>query len=424
MIGARRKKQHTSILLQCAVYIYLLNAVCKYFLPGTVTKFLPIMAVILAAMSNKEPFKLPLSRIDKPFIAFLIAWLIGCIYSSTILKGLGYVMSFSIAFAFSMYIRKKSIDEKGMIKFLSIMCTILAFGVILQPILPDVISNVNRLFSYSAEEYTVMNAWTRNGWYSGLFPDRAPAAFYCVVLVGTGLYYLYSNIKIDGTLFQRCYGVFFSFVGIYGILLTAKRGLLLGSLIAAFLTFIVYKKANQTSIWRICIAGVAVIIIVWFVFSDMEATQIMLLRFFDNDNLMTGRTKIYNNIFTAIWSSPIWGNGTASAYDILGIGGHNIYLTVFMENGIIGFILFVIAILYCLFCTINDALKFGKNGLDSKIPILMFSVYIQVFFLMYGMSGNPLYDNYILYFYVLALLITKNVEWQYKEILYNKEIVL
>lgn len=415
-----KRKAYVDTVVQMIVYIYLLNAVCKYFLPGTLTKTLPIIAVVLAALKTNEPFRLQISRIDRPFIAFGIVWLIGCLYSTAITKGVGYVLSFAVAFTLGLYLRKNELNEKEIVKFLVVSCTILVVCVIVQPIIPDVISNINQYFSYSADEYYVMNAWMRNGWYSGLFPDRAPAAFYGVILIGTGLYYLLCNYNLNVTKFQRLFGAIFAILGVYGVLLTAKRGLLIGALAASFISYIVYKKANQTAIWKICIAALLVVAVVWFSFSNLEATQIMLLRFFDNDDIMTGRTKIYSIILTVFSSSPIWGSGTASAFDVLGVGGHNIYLTVFMENGIVGGLIFIYAVGNALIFTIKNALKYGKKGYGELLPFLVFSLYIQVFFLVYGMSGNPLYDNYILYFYLFAILITKNTEYRYS-VYKNKE---
>lgn len=62
------------------------------------------------------------------------------------------------------------------------------------------------------------------------------------------------------------------------------------------------------------------------------------------------------------------------------------------------------------------ALRFGSYEYHQGIPFLLFSLYIQVFFLVYGMSGNPLYDNYILYFYLFAIFIVKNSEYHFEKI--------
>lgn len=418
MRGEKRYYGYADTLVQVAVYIFLINALCKYFLPNSLTKILPIFAVLLASVRTPSPFILPIRRIDKPILVFLVIWFLGCFYSPAMSKGLGYVFSFALAFLFGVYVSQKNVDEKKVMRLLAVSCTVLAFFILVQPVAPELVSRVNRLFSYSSSEYALMNAWTRNGWYTGLFPDRAPAAFFCSVLIGVGLYYLYCNYKTTGSIFQRFFGIVFALLGAYGVLLTVKRGLLIGAGIAAFVSFIVYKKANKAPIWRICLAAILAIFIIWIIFSNMEVTQVMIARFVDNDNPLTYRDVIYGNIFEKFWSSPLFGTGTASAFSLLGIGGHNIYLTVLMENGILGFIVFISVLGYSFFSTVQLILKFGAYEYHQRIPFLLFSLYIQVFFLVYGMSGNPLYDNYILYFYLFSIFIVKNSEYHFeKEVL-------
>lgn len=412
--GTERKK--VDILVQAAIYVYLLNALCKYFLPSTVTKLLPISAVILAALRTPDSFKIKVERIDKLFFVFLFVWFLGCLYSPAILKGLGYVLSFALALFFGIYIGRKNLNEKNIIRFLLISCAIMTAFLIIQPFAPDVVNGVTKLFSYSSEQYYLMNAWAKAGMYTGLFPDRAATAFFCCVLVDTGLYYLYQNGITRTTCWQSLLGILAIIMGIYGGLLTAKRGLFLAMFVAVFITYVVYRKSKGVPIWKICLAVAILAVVVGILLWNATVSRVILQRFFESDDLLNGRGDIYSNIYVNIASSPIFGRGTASAFSLLGIGGHNIYLTVLMENGIIGLLSFLAAILYCLYRTIAVAMRFGKSNCLERIPFLLFSLFVQVFFLVYGLSGNPLYDNYILYFYLLAVFITKNCTFHfYKE---------
>ena len=180
MRGEKRYYGYVDTLVQIAVYIFLINALCKYFLPNSLTKIIPIFAVLLASVRTPSPFILPIRKIDKPILVFLVVWFFGCIYSPAMSKGLGYVFSFALAFLFGIYVSQKNVNEKKIIRFLAVACTVLASFILIQPIVPELVSSVNRLFSYSSSEYALMSAWTRNGWYTGLFPDRAPAAFFAV----------------------------------------------------------------------------------------------------------------------------------------------------------------------------------------------------------------------------------------------------
>lgn len=407
MIRAAERKK-LDAFVQVAIYMYLLNALCKYFLPSTVTKILPISALILAALRTPNPFKIKIERIDKLFLTFLFVWFLGCFYSPAILKGLGYVLSFSLALFFGVYVGGKNLNDKNIIRFLFIICAIMAAFLMIQPFAPDVVSGVTKLFPYSSEQYYLVSAWARAEMYAGLFPDRAATAFFCCILVDVGLYYLYRNGVSKKSFGQILLGVLPIILGVYGVLLTAKRGLFIAMFIGVFVTYIVYRKSKGAQIWKICLALVILATIIGVLLWNATASRVILQRFFESDDLLNGREEIYSNIYVNFASSPIFGTGTASAFSLLGIGGHNIYLSVLMENGIIGILTFLAATIYCLYRTIDVTMKLDKSVYFERVPFLMFSLFLQVIFLVYGMSGNPLYDNYILYFYLFAVLIMKN----------------
>lgn len=396
------------LLCQVSIYIYLINALCKYFFPSSITKILPIFSVVLLLISLSGKLKINFCFLDIPFIVFLIVWFVGCIYSPSMLKGFGYVFSFFIGLFLSLLISKHEINEDKIFYLVSIICIIFSAFIILQPLLPDFVINIAKIFKYDGDSYLLMVAWMRNGWYSGLFPDRAPAAFFCSLLIGCGLYFLYQIENLSTNKYRFIFSLFSIFIGIYGIMLTAKRGLLIGVAVSSLFTYIIYKKAKKQSILKICLSVGLLIVIIGIIVLNLDVSQIMIERFLDNDNVMTYRDVIYENIFHCFWQNPIFGTGTASAFKLLGIGGHNIYLTVLMENGIVGIISFMFMCLITLVFTIKSILRYGYE-IDNKTPsILLFSLYMQLFFLIYGMSGNPLYDNYILYFYLFSFLLLKN----------------
>ena len=83
---------------------------------------------------------------------------------------------------------------------------------------------------------------------------------------------------------------------------------------------------------------------------------------------------------------------------------HNIYIQLLCECGIIGFIAFVLFFLWNIVSAIKKLRRVALTpDCDSKIRIILtFSVMYQVFFLMYGLTGNPLYDAPTLVVYILC----------------------
>ena len=108
----------------------------------------------------------------------------------------------------------------------------------------------------------------------------------------------------------------------------------------------------------------------------------------------------FNDYFTKV---GIW-NKKWSA------NAHNTYIQLLGEVGIVGTIIFCTAFLIPLIHTIS-LIRRKKNILDERSKILLvFSLFIQFFWLLYGVSGNPLYNIGQLLIYTLAISITKEIK--------------
>lgn len=408
---------HTDI----CIVLFLATALCKYFLPGYLTKLLPIVAMGIAFLLIRQIKEIVLNKQDFFFSIFFVGWLFGCFYSVDLFKGLGYVMSFFMAYSMIILLRKKSINESLVISEISIFCFIFSFFLFIQPFFPDIVSKITRHFSYPGNNNELIEAWINNSWYMGLFPERAPAAFYSCILIGTGLYCVLKSKYLQNFRLQIC-GWIMMTTGLYCVILTAKRGLLLGSGVALIISYIINQKSRNIPIGKVFIVIFLIIIIVIAILLNLDAFKILLIRFIEVDDITTGRTNIYFKMLSSILKNPLIGTGTASAFKMLGIGGHNIYLTVLFENGIVAFTFLIIAILYTLYKTIINAFFIGRHIGHSKLPFFIFGLYIQILFFIYGFFGNPLYDNYILYFYLFSLLINSNMIYNFKRKTLNESL--
>ena len=87
------------------------------------------------------------------------------------------------------------------------------------------------------------------------------------------------------------------------------------------------------------------------------------------------------------------------------LDAHNVYIQVLCEMGIIGFVLYIGAIILLLKYTIK-ALKYFSKTQDYQYKYAaMLSFCFQIFYLLYSLSGNCLYDM-TFYLYIIAMAIT------------------
>ena len=112
---------------------------------------------------------------------------------------------------------------------------------------------------------------------------------------------------------------------------------------------------------------------------------------FSGPNITTGRDVFYENAISDFSQGSvlnyIFGKGTASAYLINETGLHNVYLQILYDHGILGIIL------YALFFFLNL-----RNAVQNRF---FYSMCLQIMFLAYCMSGNPLYDYYFFLPYLI-----------------------
>ncbi|WP_317437431.1 O-antigen ligase family protein, partial [Thomasclavelia spiroformis] len=116
----------------------------------------------------------------------------------------------------------------------------------------------------------------------------------------------------------------------------------------------------------------------------------------DNGDISNGRFFLFEEMFKIFVSRPITGIGPLSTFsyynDYL---GHNVYLQVLCEMGVIGFV----ALLYMLI----SGLKYRINVLKRKnaTDFDFLALFIQLFIIIYGFFGNPIFSYVFIIPYIL-----------------------
>lgn len=208
------------------------------------------------------------------------------------------------------------------------------------------------------------------------------------------------------------------------LFLTNKRGHMLSLFIVAVAIYLVSAQGSTrfTRFNKILVIGVIGLIVLLlggealsFIpgFNRIAETITGLLV---GEDVTSGRTELYEFARLMIrqhtWDGIGWGRfrlntiGNVTVSTQLDV--HNIYLQSLCEMGLICFVFLMLA--FAAFLIKTYKLITAENKKQDGDPLikmlLLFSLAYQIFFLVYGLTGNPLYDHNYIILYLFACAIS------------------
>lgn len=299
------------------------------------------------------------------------------------------------------------------IKVIVFISAIHSFGVIIQQFIPSLYKVCVEFLPDSM--INVVLSSRHNGFATN--PGFA-AAFICAGLIAL-ITILVNDRKI--TFWNRCLLILM----IVALLFTNKRAhpVFLGIALMLCWLLPVHNDSRINKYWKIFLAIVGIIVF-FFAFKDFLVRIPFVSSIVQTiDGLMLGTdvTSLRSDLSSWAWrlfkENPVFGIGWGDYRStIIGtitysteLDTHNIYLQLLCETGIVGFVCFVVPFVlfwikakkaYCRCATGED--EISKTW---KSP-LFFSFVFQTLFLIYGLTGNPLYDPNWMILYMFACSIT------------------
>ncbi len=259
---------------------------------------------------------------------------------------------------------------------------------------PNTIINFNKMFlKNGAYLHNILQY--NQGLNPGICDDYGFNAFCNLIFLGLVICKLLIYKKVN------IITIFSIIAGILAIVIIGKRSHLLCLIICTLISIFISLK-NIPILKKILFLILLIILgyVIYYVCLNVPATAILLKRLEQSqtmEGLLNGREFIYNYVLNVLKNNLFLGIGIRGIGSLIG-DGHNIYFQILAEMGIImGTIVFVnfILSLYRTFKEINN-----KNNIETKY-LLLFSLFVQVFFLINGITENPFYVESILIFYLI-----------------------
>ena len=212
------------------------------------------------------------------------------------------------------------------------------------------------------------------------------------------------------------------------LLLTTKRAHLVFGVVSASTALVLFGSREKLSTsFKIFLALLALIVALYLSSLYFPELLVVFERFKDMfDSNSTTDRQMFVDLCKEMWEgSPIFGAGMGSfsanlnmtalgaKYTMQGfsiMSAHNCFWQVLAEEGTVGFVLFVGFLSYFLIGSIRLLLKLNRIGESYSLPraYLAGSIALQLFFILYCVTGNPLYDmqTYIPYLLSCGVYLT------------------
>lgn len=213
-------------------------------------------------------------------------------------------------------------------------------------------------------------------------------------------------------------------IGMLTLLMTGKRSYLI-VIAVCFLVGIVFfrSKYKNSKIMKVITPLILGLLLI-MVFKPDLLNSIIRFSELSTDSSLSGRTRLWD-LAGYLWKTNYWngiGYGAFSTftsnhmgyvYSLFGVqntyAAHNIYVQLLAETGVIGFCIFISFFVVALILTIRKLVQAKKSENNVKF-IIITGLFLQLWFLIYGMSGNPLYMPGQFGLYLFAIMISNSVK--------------
>lgn len=257
----------------------------------------------------------------------------------------------------------------------------------------------------------------------GILSQTASAG--CFIYSGLAAYVTFLSVKDVKR--HRLFNWFIILLYIIAAIFINKRGFIVDTVFSVFFLWLFslnFKDMLVVNIKRqfkriLVVFSVIIFSLVLYNFIPVisDAANSLFDKFYNESGSFSGRTQLYALALYLFSRSPWTGIGWArfrpyseglfSLYSDATYEVHNVYLQLLCETGILGLVAFLVAVLVTLR---YGVLKFRKHILEDiqvkELAFLKLGLFLQMFFLIYCIHGNPLYDYMFLITYFIGIMFT------------------
>lgn len=393
----------TTILLTVLLFWYTFFFSLKFIASKINSHYLFIICtliILLIELTTNLSQYLKTSRSSFAWYLFILYSVINAFifpYTTEALKWI--VMLVTIYLVRAILMRNPNIASP-LVKVFWIASSIHVFFILLQSIFPDIEQSINNILI--STDLTAIEMIQEGGSLKGINTQSATAGLIATLFVG----FVASGLTISNKI--RIKQVVLLIIGIIAIILTLKRSFLISSVVGLYFIALLSNWDRRTSSFFKMISISLVLVIGFYIAVEtVPQLQEMVARTMRVGNALSGREQMFSHMWGNFREHPILGIGNGYAEAVYSYGSHNVYLQLLAESGVVGFALFNLIFIGQFIRNIKITIPFIKSNpmnYSAKKRIYT-SLYMQMVFFLYCLSGNPLYDYPFLVLFVVFFII-------------------
>ena len=383
---------------------------------------------ILGAMAAYYGISIYRRRTEVKYILPLVYLTVSLWTTTSFNNTLAYLLIYlsGILLIYSQMIDDKVVD--AIIKAFEWVGIANAVAIVLSPLVPNVVATIVGIIYYPPSPMGSISRTLSNinrGIYYGFCGEKSLAAFVMAIALIVYISEFFHFRKLSRGKWIS------SIILLIAIMMTGKRMEFLVPIICFLCFFLLTKRKGKglKFIAVLLIGAIAIYLLPIFV----PQAELVLERFQDSgaDSFATGREVLWEYAMDMFRENRLFGTGYGSYNEIVNMRGfnsptgedlwgyhaHSIYFQLLGECGIIGCICWGITYLWTLIKGLRNIYKSSE-----VIPLnLLISVGMLMMILIYGLSGNTLYEISQLYLSFLTLAIYRKYEMDNRLIINGDE---
>ena len=378
--------------------------------------FLILMTTFLLVLMNKGKISIYNNMI---WLLCIIILMISLIFSYDKLSTLKFTLMFVSILIIKFLFEGQKNWQSFFVKCLFYASLFHVTLTLFQFIFPSIITDINSVILSNLDFNTNLELMS-NGSYAGITGQTGINAFFISILIAITYSKLINNSQ------KKVLLITILSLGMIALFLTVKRSQIIINAVAMLSLLFLFRKKDIKSKINLILIPILMVCIGYIILTSIPTTNNVIKKFIlfaDSSDFTNGRVKLWSETIEVFNMNPVFGIGAGAIDSQIGEKTHNIYIQILGEMGILGIFVFAFAFLFSLVKTVRLIRSYlTKDYIKNEHKYLLaLGLYMQIYFILYGLSGNPLYSPIFLTIYMLMISIVNSVHLSNKYLITRRK---